>query len=329
MHTHFNFFFINPPYEDSVLYAKQFNAKEDLLFDLGDISKMKPSFILRVRYVFISHTHLDHFSGFAIFLRNILKNSGSCVDFFGPAGFTENFKGALHAYVWNLVHSYDIQFKVHEVCSDKITSTLFDSKNVFRPQKLEEKPFKGLLLQEEFFCVKAQILDHFIPVLGFRLEEKDRLSVNLDAVLKAGLSSGKWLGQAKKMLLKHEPLNTLINTGQGFLSLQEIQKQFFTLKPFSSYAYLTDFGYTPQNIQKAVDLAYQTDILFIESNFLHQEEKNALETNHLTAYQAGKIAKLAKAKRVKLFHFSQRYLKEKTFPKEKFYSQMEEGRQEE
>ena len=170
---------INRPYEDSLLYARQLNAKEDLLFDLGDTSKMSAALMLRVRFVFISHAHIDHFAGFTGFLRNILKNNGMQVDFFGPAGFTANFEGALNSYIWNLIHGYDLRFKVHEVLEDQMIHTLFDSKNIFKPQKQGVSAFNGTLLDQEFFRVRAQVLDHHIPVLGFRLEEKDRFAVNL------------------------------------------------------------------------------------------------------------------------------------------------------
>jgi len=56
-----------------------------------------------------------------------------------------------------------------------------------------------------------------------------------------------------------------------------------------------------------VDLARGSDIMFIEASFLDAEAKRAAEKYHLTAKQAGTLARKAKAKRIVVFHFSPKY----------------------
>ena len=49
------------------------------------------------------------------------------------------------------------------------------------------------------------------------------------------------------------------------------------------------------------------DVLFIESVFLDEDAEHGARKNHLTAGQAGRIARTLRAKTVKPFHFSPRY----------------------
>jgi ribonuclease Z len=49
--------------------------------------------------------------------------------------------------------------------------------------------------------------------------------------------------------------------------------------------------------------------MFIEAPFLHEDAVNAAQKYHLTARQAGMLARQAGAKRMVLFHFSPKYKK--------------------
>ena len=72
-------------------------------------------------------------------------------------------------------------------------------------------------------------------------------------------------------------------------------------------AHVTDAGYTPENAAKIIDLASGADYLFIEATFLDAERELAGERHHLTALQAGLLARQAGVARAIPFHFSPRY----------------------
>jgi ribonuclease Z len=327
MKSFFSFHFYNSPFDDSLLCASQLNSKEDLLFDLGNFSHVPTSVALRIKYIFISHTHLDHFAGFPAFLRQVLKNSGAHIHLFGPEGFIKNMQGALNAYTWNLLENYQLTFEVTEIQEKKLLKTQFLAGNQFQHNTvLELEPLNGILVENDIFRVHCRIMDHKTPVIGYRLEEKNRFSVNKQALDLDQIPVGPWISEVKKIILNKGDLATKINTGTKNLSGQEIISRYFILQQMPSYAYITDIGFSRENFSKAVWLASGVKTLFIESNFLHLERQSAHDTCHLTAYQAGIIAGKAGAQKVRLFHVSQRYFNHPEIKLQDFYQEMEKGK---
>jgi ribonuclease Z len=72
--------------------------------------------ILKIRYVFDSHTGIDYLIGFYHLLRVYLKRDQH-IALFGPPGFLANVEGKLGAYIWNLVKNYtnDLELAVTEI----------------------------------------------------------------------------------------------------------------------------------------------------------------------------------------------------------------------
>ena len=109
---------INRPFGDPGVFIDLKFERRAILFDIGDIAVLPTRKLLRVSDVFVSHTHMDHFSGFDYLLRVCLgRDTG--VSLYGPEQFITQLEHKLAAYTWNLVENYETEFVVvaHEIDS--------------------------------------------------------------------------------------------------------------------------------------------------------------------------------------------------------------------
>jgi ribonuclease Z len=309
---------INDPFGDPGLYVDFLHERRALLLDLGDLGTMSSRKLLRVTHAFVSHTHMDHFCGFDRLLR-VLLGRPKRIHITGPANFIGKLEHKLAAYSWNLAgeSTADLCIDAHELgADDSLQTTRFRFSNGFTGEVLPVRTITGgVLLDETNLVIRAVQLDHRIPCLAFSVEEKQHFNVWRNEVADMGLGVGPWLRDLKKAVMRGDPDDTEITARwreNGTLReavhlLHVLRERLLKITPGQKISYVTDAGYTPDNVEKIIDLVGRSDLLFIESPFLDEDAEIAERKMHLTARQAGKIARCAHVRRFEQFHFSPRY----------------------
>jgi ribonuclease Z len=309
---------VNDAFGDPGLYVDFRDERRALLFDLGDITVLPPRKLMRLSHVFVSHAHMDHFAGFDHLLRVVLGRKDGVVLVGGP-GFVGQVEHKLSAYTWNVVHRYEVELvlDVREVGTDgRGQRASFSSRRRFQREPGAPFELPGDVLHEEAaFRVRGRFVDHETPCLAFAIEEKGHLKIGKDRLEALGFATGAWLGELKAAVLTGAADETPIavrwrdRTGEHTVTrpLRELRHLVLDVGPGQRVGYVTDLRYTEENVQTLVELLAGVDLLFIESVFLDEDRAHAARKNHLTARQAGEIARRVGAKAVVPFHFSPRY----------------------
>src|SRR5438477_8584151 len=267
---------VNDAFGDPGLYVDFRDERRALLFDLGDISALPPRKLMRLSHVFVTHTHMDHFSGFDHLLRVVLGRKENVIVLGGP-GFVEQVEHKLRAYTWNVVHRYEIELviDVREVGADGSgTRCLFSSRTGFA-----REPCGSFLIvddvvhDEATFRVRGRFVDHDVPCIAYALEEKAHVNVAKDRLAALGVSTGAWLRELKHAVLTGAPDTTPIQVqwrdrdGDHAMtrSASELRHLVLDIVPGRRVGHVTDLRYTRSNVQALEALLHGVDLLFIES----------------------------------------------------------------
>ncbi len=309
---------INDPFSDPGVFIPFLYEKRAIIFDLGELNLLTPKDLLKVSHVFVTHAHMDHFIGFDKLLRIFLGREKE-LHLFGPSGFFEHVEGKLRGYTWNLVeeYEYELVLKVSEIHDKEILTREYPCKRGFRHGDTEiSEIVDGVLYKDPRFQIRGALLDHRIPCLGLSLEENFSINIISEELEKLNLEVGPWLTRFKRELYAKSPVNmdffvTREEKGEILeerrFTLGELAGRITRITPGQKITYITDVIGSSENQQKIIDLARDSDHLFIEAAFLDQDASTAREKYHLTAAEAGRIAREAGVKKLSLFHFSPRY----------------------
>ncbi|MFH1637664.1 MAG: ribonuclease Z [Candidatus Woesearchaeota archaeon] len=157
--------------------------------------------------------------------------------------------------------------------------------------KVHEITGEGKFLETEDFYIEAYGLEHTSPCLGYRFVEKDKLRINMEKLSKLGLKPGP--------ILKHLQRGKDIEWKGKNIKAEDVT----SVKKGKKVAIATDTLYC----SNLVKLAKDTDLFISEATLEKDMADKAIVTKHMTSVQAAEAAKKAKAKKLVLTHFSQRY----------------------
>jgi ribonuclease Z len=170
---------------------------------------------------------------------------------------------------------------------------LRDACSYHHAARLIEHPIAqdGTLYEDDRISIEAKRLDHDIETYGFRMQEKDSYTLIPQRLHEEGIS-GESAGK-----LKNEGC---VLVGEKVVRIEDVGLRV----PGQIFAYVMD-----TRLCRAVfELAARADMLLMEATFLSDLQDKAREYGHLTAAQAGKVARDCGVKLLVITHYSQRYL---------------------
>lgn len=231
----------------------------------------------RIRHIFISHLHGDHFFGLPGLISTfLLTGRDADLHIYGPKGIKEGI--LLLLKLGKAYTNFPLYF--HEIESDE-------------PQ---------LLFEDDKVSVTTIPLKHRVYTNGFLFREKPKdRKLNVEAARKANVD----LAYYNKIKQGFDVEN------RDGVSIPNAQISFDPPAP-KSYAFCSDSFYHP----KIVPQIKGVDVLYHESTFLDEHQHLCEKTKHSTAKQAASIAKQAEVGMLILGHYSKRYGNLNLFKKE-------------
>jgi ribonuclease Z len=222
----------------------------------------------RIERIFISHLHGDHFFGLIGLLNTLhLLGRKDEVHLHGPA---------------LLKDILDLQLSA--------SKTTLNYPLIFHPLSFEG--FE-MIFENEKVTVYSFPLLHSVPTSGFLFREKmQERKIRKEMIDKIRI-----------------PVTEMHRLKRGEDYIDELGKVYknseITLDPPSprSYAYCSDTAYT----ESVLPFISECDLLYCETTFMQNMTVNAHEKLHCTTIEAATLAKLAKARKLLIGHFSARY----------------------
>lgn len=284
--------------DDPVLMVRIRPLGRNLLFDCGQIHHLAKRVLKQTRAIFISHAHMDHFMGIDTFVRNVLV-SPRTFEIFGPPGLAAKLQHKLAGYDWNLAERFWCSLRVREVHAESIVSWLFPGPKGFPCRWEGEQRREGrIIYRNDYLQVEAVLCDHKIPVLAFCCRERPVFSVDRQRLQRAGLVAGPWLEELKRRFysgfVDRAPLKLWRRANEGIVAgtAPDAARLYQTIcRPAAtaSLGYVSDVGYSPENLARLTPLLSGVSVLVAECAFLGEHVARARRSHHLCTHDLNRL----------------------------------------
>ena len=244
---------------------------EGFLFDPGEGTQRQMVFgelaASALHRVFVTHFHGDHCLGLAGILQRLsLDRCAHPVTVHYPASGQEYFDRLQHASIYH--HAATIVPAPVDAPADALT----------------------LIAEADANRVFAHPLDHPVPTVGYRIEERASRTFLPERLAAHGV-----VGPAIKALGERGSLTV----GGRVVSLDDVSVP----RPGGVFAFVMD----TRPCAGAVALARDADLLVMEATFSADDQSLATAYGHSSCVDAARTALAAGARRLAITHFSQRY----------------------
>ncbi len=301
----FDFRLVNGLQGDPSVFVLLKRLGEALLFDLGMIDNLGHRDMLRVRSVFVSHTHMDHFIGFDRLLRVNVPHKRQ-LQIFGPKDFIERVRAKLNSYTWNLIDPDQIRFQVYEIHPDgSVWNALLTNTDLFQGRAQRTAlAHKHLATLGDGSQVSAALLDHKgIPSVAYKLEAPAALKVRTDKLKSLGLKAGPWLGDLQYKVRTGQIQGDIDVNGRVF-QVEDLSRSLIAQQAGRSLVYLTDLAFSKANIDSLQSAFQRATDGISESSFSDADRNRAVDKAHLTSRQSALIARSLGIQHFHIFHIS-------------------------
>jgi len=171
-----------------------------------------------------------------------------------------------------------------------LNSCIFDLSIKLEINELNIKN-KTVIFENKDYMIEAAPLEHSTPCLGYSFMEKDKRRINLPKAKALGLKEGPLLGKLQRgESVKHEGKEIHPDDVSRIVSGKKS-------------TFIMDTALT----QNCYELAENSFLIVSEATYDSSLNEKANQYKHMTAEGAAMIASQAKAKKLILTHFSQRY----------------------
>lgn len=221
----------------------------------------------RLRHIFLTHMHGDHVLGLPGLIGS-LALSGQGGDI--------------------TIHTFDDGRRILTEIFDYFSRDLPMNVtfNVLRPEE-------AVVYESDTLLVRTVPLKHRVPTVGYIFEEKEKLRHINRAACDYHQVPVAQLKDVKRGADFIKPDGTVV--ANELLTTPA--------EPSRSYAHISDTMFVPELAPKIGPV----DLLFHETTYLDEHEKEAAMRGHSTARQAGRMAARCGAKRLLTGHYSSRY----------------------
>jgi ribonuclease Z len=303
--------------DDPVLFINVRPTGRGILIDCGQLHHMAKRVLRSIDAIFISHAHMDHLMGFDYLLRHV-HVAPRTITFYGPPGIAQRIGHKLAGYDWNLIEDSWCTITVKEIHLHQVEQFVFAGSHGFTSHHQLTLPrHDRIIYQTRHLKVEAELCDHKIPVLVFRVTEACSFLLDRQRLLAERLKPGPWLRELKKRFYKDfndsRSMEIWRDTGGGYRvesvsDCAALYRKICRHQSPASIGYISDLGMSVDNLARIRELMQDITLLVSECTFLAADKEKARISAHLCTTDLNHISHLVKPKLLLPMHLSKSYL---------------------